>query len=151
MKYNVGAIFEDAAYLTKVGSKGEYEHLTKNFKTNRLEHLSLLFTNIDAAEEKTAAIDAETKQFSLDVFEAFQKRGKVKGQTLATLNYFMIYYIFPTILSERTEDGKEICDALKTNWNATFKDCDINYTDYETLYKGFRTKIFGFPIGKQED
>lgn len=151
MKYNVGAIFDDATYMSKVKTKKEYENLTKNFKSNRLEYLKPLFESIDAAEDKAAVMTDETKQFSEDVFETFEKKGKVKGATQVTLNYFMIYYIFPTILSEREEDGKEICDALKGNWNATFKGCNIGYTDYDSIYKGFQTKIFGFTFGRKDE
>ena len=57
----------------------------------------------------------------------------------------MIYYVFPTILSE--ENGAAICDTLKDVWNSRFK-CNISYTDYDSLMEGFQTKIFGIPIGK---
>ncbi len=138
MGYNVDKIFEDVAYLSKVHSKNEYENHTKRFKEERYPELKALVNASD--------FEAECKNFCEDVFASFKKLGKVRGADMMNLNYFMIYYVFPTILSEE-ENGKELCDTLKDVWNNKFKS-SISYTDYETLYEGFQTKIFGIPIGK---
>ncbi len=138
MSYNVNKIFEDVAYLSKVHSKKEYEAHTSKFKDDRYGELTTLVKSDDVA--------AECNQFCEDVFTSFKKFGKVRGTDQMNLNYFMIYYVFPTILSEE-ENGSEICDTLKEVWNQHFK-CNISYTDYNTLYEGFQTKIFGIPIGK---
>ena len=138
MTYNVDKIFEDVAYLSKVHSKAEYEGNTKRFKEERYEELSALVKSDD--------VEAQAKQFCEDTFLAFKKFGKVRGADQMNLNYFMIYYVFPTILCEE-QDGKAICDTLRDVWNTYFKS-NINYTDYNTLYEGFQTKIFGIPIGK---
>ncbi|SDB31381.1 hypothetical protein SAMN02910298_01558 [Pseudobutyrivibrio sp. YE44] len=136
MSYNVNKIFEDVAYLSKVHTKKEYEAHTINFKEDRYGEFEALV--------KASDVTAECKQFCEDVFAGFKKFGKVRGTDQMNLNYFMIYYVFPTILSEE-EKGQEICDNLKDVWNERFK-CNINYTDYNSLYDGFQTKIFGIPI-----
>lgn len=138
MGYNVEKIFDDVAYLSKVHSKNEYDSHTEKFKEDRYMELASLVHAEDVA--------AEAKVFCEDVFAAFKKLGKVRGADMMNLNYFMIYYVFPTILSEEKK-GAEICDTLRDVWNERFK-CNINYTDYETLKEGFQTKIFGIPIGK---
>ncbi len=138
MNYNVDKIFEDVAYLSKVHSKNEYEGNTRRFKLDRYEELSDLVHADD--------VETEAKRFCEDTFLAFKKFGKIRGAEQMNLNYFMIYYVFPTILCEEQE-GKVICDTLRDTWNTYFK-CNINYTDYNTLYEGFQTKIFGIPIGK---
>lgn len=138
MGYNVDKIFQDVAYLSKVHSKGEYESHTKKFKDERYGEFASL---VNAAD-----VEAESKNFCEDVFSSFKKFGRVRGADLMNLNYFMIYYVFPTILSEE-EKGTEICDTLKSVWNDRFKS-NISYTDYDTLFEGFQTRIFGIPIGK---
>ena len=138
MGYNIEKIFEDHAYLSKVHSKGEYEAHTMKFKSDRYDLLASLVNADD--------VSAECQQFCEDVFLKFKKLGRIRGAEQMNLNYFMIYYVFPTILSEE-EKGEEICNTLRDTWNSRFK-CNISYTDYETLFEGFQTRIFGIPIGK---
>ena len=138
MSYNVNKIFEDVAFLSKVHNKAAYEKNTELFKEERYSEFAALV--------KAEDVSAEAQRFCEDVFMAFKKLGKVRGADQMNLNYFMIYYVFPTILCEEQE-GKAICDSLKDTWNSYFK-CNISYTDYNTLYEGFQTKIFGIPIGK---
>lgn len=137
MGYDVEKIFEDVAYLSKVRSKKEYENNIKAFKQDRYSLLEDMVSSDD--------IVGEAKKFCDDINDAFKKFGKVRGADMMNLNYFAIYYIFPTILSEE-ENGNEICDTLRDAWNDKFK-TSINYTDYESLHEGFQTKIFGIPIG----
>ena len=47
--------------------------------------------------------------FCEDVFEGFKKFGKVRGADQMNLNYFMIYFVFPTILSEE-ENGEDLTE-----------------------------------------
>jgi len=138
MGYNVEKIFEDVDYLSKVHTKKDYEIQMNLFKEQRYELLNGLVEADD--------VQAEADVFCDDVTNAFKKFGKVRGSDLMNLNYFMIYYVFPSILSDK-EDGNRICDIIKDTWNNHFKS-NINYTDYETLRDGFQMKIFGIPIGK---
>ena len=138
MKYNVEKIFEDAAYLSKVHTKKEYEKQMDMFNTDRYEFLNQLIKAEDLA--------TESEEFCSDVTNVFKKFGKVRGSDLMNLNYFMIYYVFPSIIMNE-EDGNRICDIIRDTWNNHFKS-NISYTDYETLKDGFQTKIFGIPIGK---
>ena len=139
MGYNVDKIFEDCAYLSKVHSKKQYEANSDKFKADRYQELESLV--------KAQDVESECKQLCEDVFMAYKKFGKVRGADQMNLNYFMIFYVFPTILSEEGEKGTEICDVLRDTWNKRFK-ASISYTDYDTLMEGFQTKIFGIPIGK---
>ncbi|MCR5416453.1 MAG: hypothetical protein K6E79_06635 [Pseudobutyrivibrio sp.] len=137
MGYNVEKLFEDVAYLSKVHTKKDYEMNMKMFKENRYEFLEPIIKASDVA--------ADAKVLCDEVNTAFKKFGKVRGSDMMNINYFMIYYVFPSLLTE--ENGSEICDTVKSVWNAYFK-CNIDYTDYETLLNGFQTRIFGIPIGK---
>lgn len=138
MGFDVEKIFEDAAYLSKVHTKKDYEKQMDMFKERRYDLLADLINADDVA--------AASKQLCLDVNDKFKKFGKVRGSDLMNLNYFLIYYVFPSILMNE-EKGQDICEALKDAWNSQFK-ANINFTDYETLMAGFQTKIFGIPIGK---
>lgn len=138
MGFNVEKLFEDVAYLSKVHNKKDYEKQMDMFNEQRYELLKDLVEADD--------VEASAKELCEDVTAAFKKFGKVRGADLMNLNYFMIYYVFPAILTNEG-NGKEICDKLKDTWNNHFKST-INYTDYETLRDGFQTKIFGIPIGK---
>ncbi|MCR5581486.1 MAG: hypothetical protein K6F66_07835 [Pseudobutyrivibrio sp.] len=138
MEFNVVRIFEDVDRMSKVKTKKEYESYMNVFKSERLDMLK----DYTEAEDKKAAAEV----FCQAVEDEFKKFGKVRGGDMMNLNYFMIYFIFPAILSEK-EDGKESCDLLRDVWNDHFK-ASVNYTDYDSLMEGFRTKIFGIPIGK---
>ena len=70
------------------------------------------------------------------------KRGKIDGRTQIDLNFFMIYYVFPSVL-RFGENGTVTADGICNVWRKRFKDGEINYTDYDTLYNSFREKIFG--------
>lgn len=138
MAFEVSKIFEDVSRLSKVHSKKDYEAAMDAFKAGRF---SLLNDLVEASDYSSAS-----RSFCQDVSEEFKKFGKVRGGDLMNLNYFMIYYIFPSILMEK-ENGQEICDTLRDTWNDFFK-ASISYTDYETLMGGFQTRFFGIPIGK---
>ncbi len=138
MSYNVEKIFFNVAHMSKVHAKPAYEEMTREFKEDRYSEMSDLVHSQDVAKE--------AENFCEDVFEGFKKFGKVRGADQMNLNYFMIYFVFPTILSEE-ENGEDICNILRDTWNKRFG-CNINFTDYNTLYESFRTKIFGIPIGK---
>ena len=71
------------------------------------------------------------------------KKGVVEARTQVDLNFFMIYYVFPTILGMESEDSKMIAEGVRKVWKKSFKEGDIQYTDYDTLYGAFREKIFG--------
>ena len=138
MSFAVEKIFEDLSHLSKVHTKKEYEAAMDMFRADRF---SLLNDLVESGDYKVYS-----HLFCQDVHEEFKKFGKVRGAQLMNLNYFMIYYIFPSILLEK-ENGAEICDVLRDTWNDFFKS-NINYTDYDSLMSGFQTKIFGIPIGK---
>lgn len=91
--------------------------------------------------EKAAKEIAEV--FVEAVKSRYEVKGKIKGTVQADLNFFMIYYVFPAILKRNHEYAKLLADTLCETWGSSFKNSKIGYTDYETLYKAFREKIFG--------
>lgn len=149
MTYKIQEIFDNLAAMSRVKTKAGYESMTEDFKARNMANLQELFDHIDNEGDKAAAMQTVAADFAQETFDTFAKRGKVKGTDQMNLSYFMIYYIFPTVLTARPEDGTAICDALKDAFNTRFK-ANISYTDYETLYNGFVTKIFGIQFGKKD-
>ena len=139
MAFNINKIFEGVAPLSKISTKKEYEHQMNMFLEERYAYLKDLVEAEDVA--------AASKDFCEGVNNDFKKLGRVRMGDLMNLNYFMIYYIFPSILKNEGEKAEDICNTLKDTWNNRFK-CNINYTDYDNLMEGFQTRIFGIPVGK---
>ena len=98
---------------------------------------------MEQAEDKEKAAKEIAVSFVDQVEGHFKVNGKIGGRTQADLNFFMIYYTFPAILLSAGENGKMIADAVCGQWGERFKDSKIGYADYDTIYKGFREKIFG--------
>lgn len=140
MFYSIETFFKDCEVMIKLKTKSDYEQNTTVYLQRTQDEFEGFFSAVDEAGIEVAVKDFVEKAFSL-----FEKRGKVKQSRLITINYQMIYYIFPTILKLRDEDGTKICDCLKDAWNEVFK-CNINYADYDTLSAGFVTKFFGIPV-----
>ncbi len=138
MNYDVNKIFDEYVMLSNVHTKKDYESYYNNFGEHKYTALQNLV--------KASDVSAEAEKLCDEVAETFKKFRKIRTRDLMNLNYYMIYYVFPTIL-ECEENGKDICDTIRDVWNSKFKS-KINYTDYETLHSGFQTKIFGIPIGK---
>ena len=60
----------------------------------------------------------------------------------------MIYYVFLQFGTEH-EYAKLIADSICSAWGKRFKESQIQYTDYDTLYGSFREKIFGIFFKKE--
>ena len=41
------------------------------------------------------------------------------------------------------EDEVQVADSICSEWKTRFKNSEIGYTDYDSLYDSFREKIFG--------
>ena len=130
MGYKVDKIFEDCACLGKVHSKEQYKVNSDKFKEERYPELETLV--------KAQDVEAECRQFCEDVFMTFKKFGKVRGTDRMNLNYFMIFYVFPTILSEEGDKAAEICETLKNTWNCPiiiYTRPKYSNTHYEEMVK----------------
>ena len=139
MEFNINKIFEGVEPLSKISTKKEYENQMNMFLSERYDLLKELVQAEDLDVASTAFCDG--------VHGEFKKFGKVRMGDLMNLNYFLIYYIFPSILKNEGEGAEKICTSLKDTWNSKFK-CNISYTDYDNLMEGFQTRIFGIPVGK---
>ncbi len=140
---NVATIFDNVDEMLKKLKKVQYEERMESFRKAYGHYFDEMLEHTAASEDKNAAADEVAGIFSKATFDRFAKKGKIKSYKQVDLNFFMVYFVFPAILLTGHEDADTVCNALKNAWNATFKDTNLSYTDYDTLYKSFRTKIFG--------
>lgn len=143
MLQGIETIFEDKDAMLKHLKKKSFEKNTQEFLVKHGHYFEEMAEYTAQAEDNGVAaeeigkciVDAVQKRFT-------NKRGKIDGRTQIDLNFFMIYYVFPNILRSG-EDGTIIADGVRNIWSRSFKEGEINYTDYDTLYNSFREKIFG--------
>ena len=142
MLNQVETMFDDMEKMIKKLKKKQYEENMENFMTAYEAYFLEMETYMCENDPQTAA--KEISQVFVDaVKERYEVKGKIKGYVQADLNLFMIYYVFPAILKRDHEHAKLLADTLCETWGNSFKDSKIGYTDYDSLYKSFREKIFG--------
>ena len=137
-------IFEKRDIMLKHLKKKSFEENTEFFKNQYGYLFDEMFEYVGEAEDKEAAandvaqvlVEAVTKKFAV-------KKDKISGRDQVDLNFFMIYYVFPTILSYESANNKLLADTICDKWGSSFKDSRIQYTDYDSLYGSFRHKIIG--------
>lgn len=145
MLEGVESMFDNMDSMLKKLKKNSYETNMKAFRNTYGRYFQEMIEFVGKSEEKEQAAEALGNEFAGKVKEKYKspKNGKMKSYVQADLNFMMIYYVFPAILMTGDESAKTIADGLCTAWGQTFKDGQIQYTDYDTLYNGFREKIFG--------
>ena len=142
MLNQVETMFDDMEKMIKKLKKKQYEENMENFMTAYEAYFLEMETYMSENYPQTAAKEI-SQEFVDAVKERYEVKGKIKGYVHADLNLFMIYYVFPTILKRDHEHAKLLADTLCETWGSSFKDSKIGYTDYDSLYKSFREKIFG--------
>lgn len=139
------SMFDNMEPMLKKLKKNAYETNMKTFRQTYGHYFQEMTEYIGRSDDQEKAAREMGNEFAGKVKEKFQspKNGKIKSYVQADLNFFMIYYVFPALLLTGHEYAKTAADALCTAWGENFKDGNISYTDYDTLYNGFREKIFG--------
>ena len=142
MLQQVETIFEDMAPMLKGLKKKNYE---VNMKAFREKNNEFFFSMMDQLkiENKEVVAQHMANSFVAAVKQLFEKKGKIKGNMQMDLNFFMIYYVFPSILMTQSDDAKLMADTLCETWGKSFKDSKIGYTEYDKLHESFKEKIFG--------
>ena len=142
MLQQVEVIFENMAPMLKGLKKKSYEVNMKAFREKNNEFFFGLMDQLKIGNKEAIAKHL-SNSFVAAVKQIFEKNGKIKGSLQMDLNFFMIYYVFPSILLTHSDDAKLMADTLCETWGNSFKDGKIGYTDYDTLYESFKEKIFG--------
>lgn len=142
MLQQVESMFEDMAPMLKSLKKKNYETNMKAFLEKNNEFFFEMVEQLNF-ENKEAVAQHISNSFVNAVKQIFEKKGKIKGKLQMDLNFFMIYYVFPSILLTQNDNAKLMADTLCETWGKSFKDSKIGYTDYDKLHESFKEKIFG--------
>ena len=70
-----------------------------------------------------------------------------KQSTLIDCNMFVVSYVLPAINGFEGNMAKPFAQILCDNWNEKFG-TNMEVGDYDRIYNGFSTSIFGIKIGK---
>ena len=142
---HVETVFENMKPMMKKLKKVSYKQNMEAFVEDYGHYFREMTELTEKAENKNERAKEIAKVFAESVEHEFasSKNGRISGPLQLDLNFFMIYYIFPAILKTEHEDAKLIADHIRDEWSRRFKDSDIQYTDYDSLYAAFREKIFG--------
>lgn len=143
MLQGIETIFDNKNEMLKHLKKKSFEKNTKEFLAQHGHFFQEMAEYTAQADDKVIAAEEIGECIVKAVQKKFaNKRGKIDGRTQIDLNFFMIYYVFTNILRSG-EDGQAIAEGVRNVWSRNFKDGDIQYTDYDSLYNSFREKIFG--------
>lgn len=144
MLEGIEKIYDNKEKMMAHLKKKNYEANTKIFLQDHGHFFEEMKEYMEHAEDKERAADEISEALVSAVEDNFSnKKGKIPANVQVDLNFFMIYYVFPTILNLESEHAKLIADKVCELWGKRFKDSKIQYTDYDTLYGSFRNKIFG--------
>ena len=140
---HVEVIFTDLEEMLRKLKKPSYEANMEKFRREHGHYIDEMTEYMKSSDDRNMRAETVGNTFADKVNYAFSKNGKIGGRKQADLNFFMIYYVFPAILLTNEDGAGMLCDAIRAAWNKKFKNTNINYTDYDTLYSSFRNKIFG--------
>ena len=140
---NILEMFENHNSMMGRLKKATYKKNMYDFRVNFGADFQNMLETIADSEDKEATAQSISEEFTNKVYDIYSTNGKMKAAKRADLSFFMIYYVFPAILLAQNEYSTLFCDHLRDTWNAKFHE-KIGYTDYDSLYDGFRDKLFGF-------
>lgn len=139
-------LFEDINLMLKKLKKLSYEENMKKYRKDNEANISEIIAYVaekEAEEDKRTAAKEVGERIVKIVENRFAKNnGKLPSRTGADLDFYAIYYLFPSILLTGDENAEMIVENIKDCWNKAFKK-NIGYTTYEKLHDSFRNKIFG--------
>ena len=142
---HVERVFENMKPMMKKLKKASYKENMEMFVREHGHYFREMTQITESAEDKENAAAEIARVFAEGAEKKFAspRNGKIGGALQMDMNFFMIYYVFPAILLTEHEDARLIADRIRDAWSGRFKDSDIQYSDYDTIYAAFREKIFG--------
>lgn len=145
MLNNISSMFDNMKDMLKRLKKKTFEENTKKFWHANMNYFFEMTDYVAAAEDKDAAAKEIGKILADAVEEKFATgpKKKITSAMQADINFFMIYYVFPSLLRTQHDDCRFIAESICAEWKTRFKNSEIGYTDYDSLYNSFKEKIFG--------
>lgn len=143
MLENAHEMFDISMTKFNKARKKTYEERMNGFRADNQKYLTEMLDTVAQSDDKEAKAQEISKEFCEDVFNAFAKRGKIRGSRSQDLSMFMIYYVFPALQLTQDENAVMLCDKLLETWRVQFDNPNMGYGKYEDLLSGFKEKIFG--------
>lgn len=145
-------IFDDRDTMLRELTKESYKMYMDGFFEKNAHYFYEMIEYTGKAVDKKAAADEIATCLTEKVGTTFaRRRKKIPSYLQADLNMFMVYYFFPSLLKTGKDDAKLIAAAVCDNWNHSFRNSNISYTDYDTIYNAFRRKFLGFEVGDRKN
>lgn len=144
MQGYAGELFDNMDAMMKRLKKPLYEERMAAFREKHRQILQEMVESVEKAVDRESEAAGIARMMADAVEEKFSKNGKISARKQVDINFFMIYYVFPAILLVQGECAIMLADAIRDEWRRRFKESrQINYADYDTIFKSFREKIFG--------
>lgn len=146
------ALFEDMKDSMKNFNKksypGYFENMMKKYGKVFL-CIEAVYDHEDTEEKKEKFLRKLADRF-IGYAEEMVSSKKWKFQKQSTLidcNMFVVSYVLPAINGFEGNMAKPFAQILCDNWNEKFG-TNMEVGDYDRIYNGFSTSIFGIKIGK---
>lgn len=144
MKERIEEMFDKMYPMTDGVKKASYENWMSEFRERHGNALLEMAATVEGAGDQAVEAEKIAGLFADAAESLFSKRGKISPRKQVDINCFMIYYIFPAILLTQHECAAILADAIRDEWRKRFKNSrQLEYTDYDTIYRSFNDKIFG--------
>ncbi|MBR4573942.1 MAG: hypothetical protein IKO16_03445 [Lachnospiraceae bacterium] len=140
---NTALMFEGYRAMLKKIKKKTYEERFASFFGRNRSFFSDMTQYIKGREDTAVAAGEVANIFAENVFSEYGRAGKLSASDTTDLSLFMIYFVFPSILSLDDENSKVLCDAIRDEWRVRTNNPAYDYTTYEDLHGSFQEKIFG--------
>lgn len=93
-------------------------------------------------DEVSSKIDEIATEFVKQSESIIKKENKQPGaKVMLEYNMYAVMYIFPCILETKKKYSEELTKTIVKKWNSSFKNTNLQYSDYETINSGFRRKL----------
>ena len=143
MLENIEDIFADARSMMKKLNKKTYEERMNAFMQDNGHYYDEMFEYIDSVDNVQTAMEEAADAFIEHLKGKYSnKKGRIPGPKRADIDQILIFFFFPGLLKTEYEKKKDLADVICTRWDDAVGS-NIIYTDYQTLYNGFRDRLLG--------
>ena len=122
MLNGIETIFDNTTQMLRHLKKKSFEKNTQDFIDSYGHYFREMTEYVDSISDKERAAEEIADTLINRVEKKFaSKKGKIDSRTQVDLNFFMIYYVFPTILGTEHEYAKLIADSICSAWGNGLK------------------------------
>ncbi|MBD5551006.1 MAG: hypothetical protein HDQ96_07515 [Lachnospiraceae bacterium] len=134
-------------YVEKVRefSKNSYQRLFEEHKKENYDFYTAIMFALDrAAEEELPGIYHQIADSFIREQEKLLGQTPKRNEKLSVQmdkNMFMVIYVLPSIKEIQSDRADALADAICKEWRKSFKDSNINASDFDRIMQGFKRKL----------